>query len=193
MSRSRLRLPLAGAVFTGRCSLGSGAVLGRNGAAPPFSFAFSSRGQLALGSIESVGVGLVGLVVEITVDHRLEVADLGLSRPRQDGRLELGLLVCRVVLQLREPPRELIARGQKRELLDRRLERLPILAVETRFHTRLQPSADRYQVHDLVTQRVNLGLKRNGLGLGIERNCALVTAFARHHRQLDHGLDAAGQ
>ena len=80
---------------------------------------------------------MIGFVVQVAIDHGLEIADLSLGRLGEDGRLGLRLPVGGVVLELREPLGELVARGQPREFLELRLQPRPVLPLEPRLHSRL--------------------------------------------------------
>ena len=101
--RRPLRAPCAAAASFAAAALMAAAL------ARAFSFASASVRPRSQG----LAVGLDRLVVEVAIDHRLEVVDLGLGGLGQDRDLGLGLLVRRAVLQLGELLGVLVAGRQE--------------------------------------------------------------------------------
>ena len=76
-------------------------------------------------ALDGIAVRLDRLVVQVAIDHRLEVVDLGLCGLGQDRHLEFGLLTRRPLLELGELLGVLVAGREAREFLDGLLESRP--------------------------------------------------------------------
>ena len=107
---------------------------------------------LGLLSIQGLGVAGKGLAIEITVDERLKLVELGLEILRQHGGLPLGLLAVGLVLELLKLLGEGFPRRQKRVLLDPLFDAGQVFTLQPRLHALLKPRPQGHKVDHLVAK-----------------------------------------
>ena len=83
---------------------------GPGGGLPRLRLGF--RGDLCSPLFQSLEISAIGFVVQVTIDHGLEITDLSLSRLGEDRLIGFRLPVSGVVLELFETLGKLIARGK---------------------------------------------------------------------------------